>query len=731
MTRSQILTLLLLLMPLCMAAQDFQLLTFPNHELLSSERILYLMEDSEGCLWYATEGGGICRDDGQKVDVFHSDADHPDLLGSNNVGSLAEVGRHIIIGTFHGAYLLDKRNFTIQQLAEVDAKRIDDILVTRNKRVLLTANKKIYEFSYSDKATALTLEATYPSRWKGTDCYVSHLFEDRSGHIWATQWDGGLLRKDGTTFKEAAWPMDCSPSDLADDPSTGNLWIGTVGQGIVRYHPDNGTVEQQPQSGQDICIDLQLSADGQLLWMTTIDNLSLFRIGKQAEAIPTESFVPQGKKVLNRLSLNRRGQLLVAGSMPGAFAVGQPTPPWYDAAITDGNVRWEFRERQGVVAITDGKEQSISYSNAPLQPVLARRADGGIWASDGERLLACTTDSVWQVAEMTPRPTAIADDTQGGLWLSMGKDIRRFDISTGRTKTVIADVPDVSALCFTPDGTLWLGTIFGQIYHYKDGQLTTDHYATNEHGDGINDLRADSTGRLTIVCDRYVRLYDTRRQTLRQQSREAEGIYCIELQETAPLSHWSHPERDTVVERLPQWFTSWWMWTIYALLLVAIISLLVYNHILRRQRRRFLEMMKAPMTADNTAKASAATDSASDADTSNEADASQQALQPEDELLQKAIAQVEKNLSNDQYTVEELSSDLCMSRMTFYRKIQSLTGQKPTEFIRTIRLRHAAELLREGKLTVTEVSYATGFSSVSYFSRSFRTMYGVPPTQFS
>lgn len=71
-----------------------------------------------------------------------------------------------------------------------------------------------------------------------------------------------------------------------------------------------------------------------------------------------------------------------------------------------------------------------------------------------------------------------------------------------------------------------------------------------------------------------------------------------------------------------------------------------------------------------------------------------------------------------------------MSRMTFYRKIQSLTGQKPTEFMRTIRLRRAAELLREGRMTITEISYATGFSSVSYFSRCFRTMFGVPPTQF-
>ncbi len=98
--------------------------------------------------------------------------------------------------------------------------------------------------------------------------------------------------------------------------------------------------------------------------------------------------------------------------------------------------------------------------------------------------------------------------------------------------------------------------------------------------------------------------------------------------------------------------------------------------------------------------------------------------------LQQAINYVEKNIADEHYNVEQLSADLCMSRMTLYRKIQSLTGQKPTEFIRTIRLRRAAELLRENRLTITEISYATGFSSVSYFSRCFRTMYGVAPTQF-
>ena len=145
-------------------------------------------------------------------------------------------------------------------------------------------------------------------------------------------------------------------------------------------------------------------------------------------------------------------------------------------------------------------------------------------------------------------------------------------------------------------------------------------------------------------------------------------------------------------------------------LLMVLAGLIVHVWFLHRQRSRFLAAMKkeTPATEQPLEKSSAL----------------------ENEWLQKAIARVEKHLDDDSYSVEQLSNDLCMSRMTFYRKIQSATGQKPTEFIRTIRLRRAAELLHEGRLTITEISDATGFSSVSYFSRCFRTMYGVSPTQF-
>ena len=170
----------------------------------------------------------------------------------------------------------------------------------------------------------------------------------------------------------------------------------------------------------------------------------------------------------------------------------------------------------------------------------------------------------------------------------------------------------------------------------------------------------------------------------------------------------------TAVELMPGWV--WWMLAVLCLILLALVG---HIWMLHRQRERFLAAIKKEVEM-----------AAKQPGDDNSLPATKERPTLNDEWLQSAIAQVEAHLSDDSYSVEQLASDLCMSRMTFYRKIQSSTGQKPTEFMRTIRLRRAAEQLREGRLSVTEISYATGFTSVSYFSRCFRTMYGVPPTQF-
>ncbi|MGN0280926.1 MAG: helix-turn-helix domain-containing protein, partial [Prevotella sp.] len=82
------------------------------------------------------------------------------------------------------------------------------------------------------------------------------------------------------------------------------------------------------------------------------------------------------------------------------------------------------------------------------------------------------------------------------------------------------------------------------------------------------------------------------------------------------------------------------------------------------------------------------------------------------------------------YGIESFSQDLCMSRSTLYRKVVSLTGQKPSEFIRTIRLKRAAKLIKENRYAINEISDMCGFSSVSYFCRCFKAQYGVQPGSY-
>lgn len=596
----------MLLLPLACQAQAEQRLTLPNREQLSAERVLQVMQDSEGYLWYATEGGGLCRDDGRQVLVLRSDADHPDLLGGNNVACIAEAGHRILIGSFHGAYMLDKHDYSISRLAEVDDKRVDDIVVAANGHWWLTANKKVYEYGGDGR-----LLQTFDTG----DKYINRLHEDSSHRIWATEWDGGLLKLEGGKFVAAPWPLDVAPTDMRDDAATsGALLIGTVGSGVVRYRRSGGTVEQ------------------------------------------TE---PRDSICMSRVSTDLQGRLLVADGMGNCYVLSdRPQTSWIRGTV-------------------------LSKSEA---------------------------DSISAAYGLSARPTALAFSKSGDLWFSTGKDIRRM--SRGKEEVMLGDTGDVSAMAFGKDGTLWLATIYGTVMTYKDGRLSNDEYASNEFGDGVTQLDVDSLGRLVLVSDRYIRIYDPVRRTLRQQSREQSGVYCIEMQETQPGQRWSQPEQP-VVERMPAW-----MWWATGALLAVLAVLIAYIRQLQRQRKRFLAAMTQKETATEQPAESQPAEQQTQQDTLK------------DEWLQEAIAKVEAHMGDDGYSVEQLAADMCMSRMTFYRRIQSATGQKPTEFIRTIRLRRAAELLREGRMSITEISYATGFSSVSYFSRCFRTMYGVPPTQY-
>lgn len=99
-------------------------------------------------------------------------------------------------------------------------------------------------------------------------------------------------------------------------------------------------------------------------------------------------------------------------------------------------------------------------------------------------------------------------------------------------------------------------------------------------------------------------------------------------------------------------------------------------------------------------------------------------------LIKNALKSVEDRLSDPDFSVEDLSRELGMSRVHLYKKLLSLTGKSPLEFIRTIRLQRAAQLLEKSQLTVAEVAYKVGFNNPKYFAKYFREEYHVLPSHY-
>lgn len=102
----------------------------------------------------------------------------------------------------------------------------------------------------------------------------------------------------------------------------------------------------------------------------------------------------------------------------------------------------------------------------------------------------------------------------------------------------------------------------------------------------------------------------------------------------------------------------------------------------------------------------------------------------DEQFLKKAVRFVENNLDNAEYNVEALSADMALNRSHFYRRLRTISGQSPTEFIRTIRLRRAAQLLGESGMTISEITFLCGFNSPAFFRKYFKEAYGMTPSEY-
>ena len=210
------------------------------------------------------------------------------------------------------------------------------------------------------------------------------------------------------------------------------------------------------------------------------------------------------------------------------------------------------------------------------------------------------------------------------------------------------------------------------------------------------------------------------------------GKYQLKVEASLEADRWTGKANMLTFEILPPWWQTTWAYIIYTFTAIAIAmgGMIFYSHNQRKRMMRQLKEERLMARIEGLMEQCARyEDERQCVKPILEKDENKMEVQ-DSEFLKKAIALVEKNLGK-QYTVEQLSSDLCMERTGLYKKLSAIVDKSPSIFMRSIRLSHAARLIRESNHTLAEIATMTGFSSASYLSRCFQEEYGCKASEYA
>ena len=206
--------------------------------------------------------------------------------------------------------------------------------------------------------------------------------------------------------------------------------------------------------------------------------------------------------------------------------------------------------------------------------------------------------------------------------------------------------------------------------------------------------------------------------------------------------------RELSVTVLPPWWRTSWAYGVYVVVILALVwfSAKVYR---RRQERRlrirqhYLEMEKQKelYEAKTDFFTWVATGMHPPLQLHNERDEPENTTwevlplvginEKEREWANRVIRTIEGNLMDETFNVEAMAELLNMSRSTLLRKTKQVFGRSPVDLVRVLRLKKAADLMNEGGYRVSDIGYMVGFSSASYFSKSFQKQFGMSPKEFA
>ena len=662
---------------------------------------------------------------------------------------------------FYSENLFHFRNIEAGNINTVCIDQQGDYWMGSNDNGIIYYNRKTGEQTVFNKSNSAI----------NTNVIVSSLAAS-DGSLWFGTYGGGLIAWRNGHFTN--YQMTGQKADLAHnsvwalcEDQWGYIWLGTLGGGLQRLDPKTGKFSiplnsENSKLASNYVSSIQLTEDGRLLighsnfysWVDpktmTVRNCTF---DAEIGGIPSTPYT-------NQILQDSRG-LLWQATMTGVTI--------YD---TKRDRIWLFDRDNGLSdsmaggLIEDARHTIWIITMHGISNVIPQLQSDGNWTFTVRNY---NSRDGLQTGPFNQRSAALASNGFVLVGGHQGLDIiNPKDLGVGmvREHPKVSGVKIVDAPVRNIEGSLQID--------YADNLFTLQ--LATDNGEAHN--RTRFAYRLLGFNNQW--LYADVSQPTVTYTGLPSGNYTFELcilQEDGMLDE--QPYRLSI-EVLPPWYRSWWMLGFYFLLLAAFVGWL-YR---RSQDKLRLERMK--MEQENRHQMAEMQqhfyETVSDElrqpfqnafDSLNgimqretdeqryeqqqllfnqmeqlleqvnklfEDDAAKKKMQPQiqeleivsldEQLVKDATCYVEDNLDNADISVETMAEALAMSRVHLYKKLTSLTDLTPSEFIRQIRLQHAEQLLRKSQLTVAEVAYRVGFNNPRYFSKYFKEMYGMMPSEY-
>ncbi len=195
-----------------------------------------------------------------------------------------------------------------------------------------------------------------------------------------------------------------------------------------------------------------------------------------------------------------------------------------------------------------------------------------------------------------------------------------------------------------------------------------------------------------------------------------DGTYHMRLKYEYEPGRWSESKVLLTIVQQPSWYETWWAYAIYALLVLGIAYLLLTTPFeMSKLRRRVNELMQKRQHQQIVLEKVSDIKPVSDED---------------ETFLHRLIEEIENHLAESEYDLTALASSMNVSKSTLNRKVKVLTDMTPSDFIYSIRMKRASQMLLNTQRSVSEVAYLVGFSAPKYFTRCFKKEFGCTPSEY-